>query len=1009
LLDGESVDAERQKFVNLALRAQILREQALAEHDLDKLNDAVATIRVGIAQPATGRERRTLQTLLSVLLQERSTWLEGTGDLVEAIALAREVAEDTDADESQQRLALSHLDDLLSQRLEPDPDVLDELIDVRRRRDATLPAGSERATVRFELGAVLLRKFESTANPDLIEQAVDAFRAALEDNADDDAQVAAAQNGLAAALLRRYRAFGRGDRAELDEAVSLLREAAGLVPGEALSRADLLTNLAVALDLRWQAGAAADLAAADAAARQALEVSNGAGAAGARARRVLIGVVEEWYRQTGEPERFWEVVELLKDAAERVQTPDLGEAYANLSDLFWAGFKVDGGLGSGRHWDISRGRHGSIEKLDLAVTAIRSALDQPADDDDRSGRQATLGVLLRSRFQLTQRAEELAEAVHVGEEAVRAASSEGPRLSAQFSLADTLAVRYRAEQRSDDLATALATFRDLTDSPLLGTELRRGCAARWGHLAYLAGEPADGLGAYEIVINLLPRLVWRGLDAADRLRMLSTWSGVAHEAAACAISADQPDRALELLDQSRSILWGQRRELRSDLSEFAAAYPKDAARLSALATALDQAADLDTDIVRYGSIVTSADPRDRIALAHEWDALVESVKQREGFTDFLTPPSAGELRVGASGGSVVVINVSHLRCDAIAITTEETTVIPLPDLSMDELIEHVNAFNGPQSMTRDGESGDLCWRDLASTGGGPALDDTLGWMWRTIAEPVLTALGYHNRPADGAAWPHVWWCPTGWLTFLPLHAAGLHTTRDEARPATVLDRVVSSYTLNIGALSDARRREAWTEHPFAPLVISIAETPGAPDLEGAREERADLVNRYPGTRVLAEQGATRVAVLAALPVSPWIHLACHGTQDVADPTEGRLLLYDEPLRIRDISALQLTHAELAFVSACHTSRGGLSIPDDGMTVAGALQFAGYRHVIGTLWAIADNHAPEVARHVYAELDRAANRIDLADAGVALHHAVHMLRERFPNTPTIWAPYVHFGP
>ncbi|HKH56167.1 MAG TPA: hypothetical protein VKA58_12000, partial [Propionibacteriaceae bacterium] len=78
---------------------------------------------------------------------------------------------------------------------------------------------------------------------------------------------------------------------------------------------------------------------------------------------------------------------------------------------------------------------------------------------------------------------------------------------------------------------------------------------------------------YETVIKLLPRLVWRGLDAADRMHILSAWSGVAHDAAACAISADQPERALEPLDQSRSMLWGQRRELRSDLSEFAARYP----------------------------------------------------------------------------------------------------------------------------------------------------------------------------------------------------------------------------------------------------------------------------------------------------------------------------------------------------------------------------------------------------------------------------------------------------
>ena len=56
-----------------------------------------------------------------------------------------------------------------------------------------------------------------------------------------------------------------------------------------------------------------------------------------------------------------------------------------------------------------------------------------------------------------------------------------------------------------------------------------------------------------------------------------------------------------------------------------------------------------------------------------------------------------------------------------------------------------------------------------------ALLDVLDWLWDVIA-----ASGSHRtrpyRPARGGGcqWPRVWWCPTGPLTLLPIHAAGHH-------------------------------------------------------------------------------------------------------------------------------------------------------------------------------------------------------------------------------------------
>ena len=52
--------------------------------------------------------------------------------------------------------------------------------------------------------------------------------------------------------------------------------------------------------------------------------------------------------------------------------------------------------------------------------------------------------------------------------------------------------------------------------------------------------------------------------------------------------------------------------------------------------------------------------------------------------------------------------------------------------------------------------------------------DVLDWLWDAVAEPVLAVLGRTGPPSDGEPGPRVWWCPTGPLTVLPIHAAGHH-------------------------------------------------------------------------------------------------------------------------------------------------------------------------------------------------------------------------------------------
>lgn len=154
---------------------------------------------------------------------------------------------------------------------------------------------------------------------------------------------------------------------------------------------------------------------------------------------------------------------------------------------------------------------------------------------------------------------------------------------------------------------------------------------------------------------------------------------------------------------------------------------------------------------------------------------------------------------------------------------------------------------------------------------------------------------------------------------------------------------------------------------------------------------------------------TTTRFLAELPCDAWVHLSCHGSQHVTDPTESAFWLTDGPLRISDlIEQHDPGPRELAFLSACQTATGSPRALDEAIHLAAAIQLLGYRHVIATLWSIYDSTAPDIADTVYTKLT-ATGTPDTNHAAHALHHAVTALRAKHPTEPLAWAPYLHTGP
>ncbi|HEX2298469.1 MAG TPA: CHAT domain-containing protein, partial [Pseudonocardiaceae bacterium] len=150
------------------------------------------------------------------------------------------------------------------------------------------------------------------------------------------------------------------------------------------------------------------------------------------------------------------------------------------------------------------------------------------------------------------------------------------------------------------------------------------------------------------------------------------------------------------------------------------------------------------------------------------------------------------------------------------------------------------------------------------------------------------------------------------------------------------------------------------------------------------------------------------AVLRSLPAHRIAHLACHAVTDPRSPALNRLLLHDHPsapLTSLELAGVAVPHGELAYLSACATSRSSRAHVNEALHIACAFQMVGYRHVIGTLWRIADGAAGRIADDFYTGL---APSFRSDDAARSLHQAVDSLRSDAPHQPSHWAAHIHLG-
>ncbi|KAJ1309417.1 hypothetical protein OPQ81_006194 [Rhizoctonia solani] len=396
--------------------------------------------------------------------------------------------------------------------------------------------------------------------------------------------------------------------------------------------------------------------------------------------------------------------------------------------------------------------------------------------------------------------------------------------------------------------------------------------------------------------------------------------------------------------------------------------------------------------------------REHHRLAWKYENLIAQARTLPGFEDFLRPMKANALFCAARYGPIIIINCHEDRCDALAIITGGNRVehIALPNLTGKNV--QATRLQMEQSVRNSRQIERTVKR-------GPVLEDrvefgsVLAFLWYDVVKPVLDHLGYMDD-APGDNLPHVTWCPTGALSFLPLHAAG-----DYTQPKSkVFNYVISSYTPTISAILSTSPSLLTPDTKV--LAVGQANTPGHNPLPGTTDELAYLKTHTSGRAgysQLTESQATNTAVLDAMEQHDWVHLACHAHQCIEDPTKSGFFLHDkDPLDLAAINRRLFKNKGLAYLSACQTATGDKSLPDEAIHLASGMLMVGYSSVIGTMWSVMDDDAPFVANRVYGELMR-EGKLGNGEAGRALHYAVAALRERVGETSfKHWVPYIHIG-
>ncbi|KAF9013095.1 CHAT domain-containing protein [Cyathus striatus] len=830
-------------------------------------------------------------------------------------------------------------------------DDLDKSININEDVLKTIPYGHpNQPGTMSNLSNLFLRKFEATGNFLDIDKAVGLLKDAIEVTVDFDFNKLRYLNNLAIALSRRFQRFGSvEDHTSAIEAVEKVLE---LNPEKHADRAMYLNNLA---NILFEDGSDKNRDKALAALEEAVNITSDVDKGKPRYLHNLGNALIIQFRKTGVEENVHRASDLQQKAVNLLQHNHQSRPsyLLSLGDSLVHLFKASG----------------DREDIDKGISLMQVGIAHIADDDFEKG------------------------IFHI-------------------SIGMAFLERYKTFGNKEDLELGISNFRNGYSSKS-SPKVKLNAVMKWENTAQRYGH-SSLMDAYLSVFELLPELAWLGLPIQDQYSGLTAISDIVRRAVTIAIQDKKYTTALEWSEQGHSVVWSQFLKLKTfDVESLTSEHPELAQEFLNVTSRL-QMMSIHRDLYKMENSFQEFSPEEtsqkQRSTTLEWENIVQKIRNIPGFERFLMPRK--EFSGAARLGYVVVVNISSIGCDALALKPGDSNdIVHIPLDAFTEAQAHA-MFSTFNEIILQGKRSVRSGRPVIQQG----IQDleklfqrTLAALWMRIVKPILDGLGMKPLKATESL-PRMWWCLSGSLAFLPIHAAGLYNP--EQFGTKLSDYVISSYMPTLSTLIQRIEREDTHDSKgnFKLLVVGQHTTKGQSSLPGVIKE-IETVRKHAVKHqvvVLEQSECTVQNVSNEMQQASWAHFACHGVQDTSNPTESGLILSSgDRLTLQEMMKLDLPCAGLAFLSACQTATGAKDLPEEAVHLAAGMLFAGYKGVVATMWAIGDEEAPKVADSVYGRLF-VEQEVDYRGAAGALHCAVQELRGIHRSKYLDWVPFIHVG-
>ncbi|KAF8438499.1 CHAT domain-containing protein [Boletus edulis BED1] len=962
--------------------------------------------------PPSHPKRSIFLSSFATRLSDRYDQLEATRDLEEAIVLNRKALDLRPKGHPDRSISLNGLAFHLSTRymqLGVMEDLNETIILSREVLDLRPRGHPNRSMSLDNLAAYLFTRYRQLGAIEDLDEAIVLEREALDVCVQEYPNRWMSLNNLASCLSTRYDQLGVME--DLDEAILLNQEALDLCPQGNLSRPVSLKNLALCLSTRHkQLGVMADLDAAIILYRETLDLCPKGHpdrsillnnlAFCLSARYIQLGVMEDLdeaiilnqevldLHPQGHPDRWLSLTNLAFCLSTRYKKhEDLDEVIVlsrEALDLRPKGHPDRlASLGSIAFCLFARyNRLGVMVDLDEAIVLAQESLDHgPQGHRDRSMSLNNLAVCLSARYTQLGVMEDLDKAIVLAREALDLyPQAHRHRSTSLNNLARYLCDRFTRARQSEDKEELFSRYAQLAHVTQIVSLGDLYAARGWIHVAEDFQHPTILL-AYETFLRLLTQHRATLPSLPQHLVILKNLtSSFSLDAFSACLRNHSPAKAVEFLEQGRGVFWSQLTRLRSPLDDVIA-YGVTGKKLA------DEFALL-TSLIRNALDLPSADQHERLChLNLEVERVVNKIRELPGLSRFLLPPLFADLQHAASGGPVIIVNASKYSCDALVILLDRDPVhIPLQiaQESVRDLSTELHTL-GMRAMRADAT------RELAAF---------LRKLWDQFVSTIVDSLR-----AIHPSQSRIWWCPTAEFATLPLHAAGPYRKGQPNLP----DIYISSYTPTLDALIRARRHDPSSPTTVLKRFVAIGQARAAGENElpsvGVELDNIGRVVRDLATFTRIDGAESCISrVVGELDKNEWVHLACHGLPNRIQPFESAFALYDGHFTIQRIIGCDLKGPEFAYLSACHTTVGDEESPDEVIYLASAMQFIGFRSVIGTMWAVDDSETNKITSTFYKHMVNESGRLDYTRAAFALNKT--MWSVHIPLDQRIL--YIHLG-